>query len=52
MYLIDIVFFERVCVLFFLLSPKTIPKTSVKTKQENGFIQRSVFHSIHLPDNE
>jgi hypothetical protein len=30
-YLIDFIFFIRVCGLFFLLSPKTIPKTGVKT---------------------
>jgi hypothetical protein len=32
-YLIDIVLFDRMCDLFFLLSPKTIPKTGVKTNQ-------------------
>jgi hypothetical protein len=31
-YLIDIVLSAIVCVLFFLLSPKTMPKTGVKTK--------------------
>jgi hypothetical protein len=32
-YLIDIILFAKVCVLFFLLSPKTILKTSVKTTE-------------------
>jgi hypothetical protein len=34
-YLIEFVLFAMVCVLFFLLSPKTIPKTGVKTIAPN-----------------